>query len=52
MMQSIIYACYWLIALFVAVTLIREVVRARRVQDVMLFSIILVPFILRILHLK
>ena len=52
MIQTIIYVCYCLIALFVAVILVREIIRSKSAQEVVLFSVILIPFVLRVLQLK
>lgn len=52
MIQTIIFGCYWLITLFIVVVLIREIIRVKNVQEVVLFSVILIPFLLRVLLLK
>ena len=43
---------YYLMSAFVAFILIREIIRTKNIQEVVLFSIILVPFLLRVLHIK
>jgi hypothetical protein len=52
MIQSIIMGAYYLMSAFVAFILIREIFRTKNIQEVVLFSIILVPFLLRVLHIK
>lgn len=52
MIQSIITGSYYLMSAFVAFILIREIFRTKNIQEVVLFSIILVPFLLRVFHIK
>ncbi len=51
-MNTIIYGCYYLLTVFIAIVLLREIKRTKSAQEAVLFCIILVPFLLRILHLK
>ena len=52
MISSIIMVFYHLISLFVAVVLIREIIKTKDPQEVVLYCIILMPFVLRVLHIK
>lgn len=52
MTHTIIYGCYYAISVFIALVLLKEIKKTKSAQEAVLFSIILVPFVLRILHLK
>lgn len=52
MIHTIIYGCYYLISVFIALVLLREIKNTKSAQEAVLYSIILVPFALRILQLK
>lgn len=50
--NTIIMGLYYLISAFVAFVLIRSIVKTKNAQEAVLYSIILMPFILRIFHIK
>lgn len=52
MIDAVIMFSYYLISVFVAFILIREIIRTKNAQEAILFSIILIPFILRVLRIK
>lgn len=52
MIHSVIYGCYYLITVFIALVLLREIKNTKSAQDAVLYCVILVPFALRILQLK
>ena len=43
---------YHLISAFIAFVLIKEIIKAKDAQEAVLYCIILMPFILRVLHIK
>lgn len=43
---------YHLISAFIAFILIREIIKTKDIQEAVLYSIILMPFVLRVLHIK
>lgn len=43
---------YHLISAFVAFVLIREIFKTKNIQEAVLYCIILMPFVLRVLHIK
>ena len=51
-MHMLINASYYLICLFVVFILIVEIVKTRKIQQAVLYGVILIPFVLRVLHLK
>ncbi len=52
MINTVIMVIYHLISAFIAFVLIREIIKTKDAQEAVLFSIILIPFVLRVLHLK
>lgn len=52
MVNTLIMYAYQLLSAFVAIVLIREILKTKDPQEAVLFSIILVPFVLRVLRLK
>lgn len=43
---------YHLISAFIAFVLIKEIIKTKDAQEAVLYCIILMPFILRVLHIK
>ena len=52
MINIAIMVIYHVISAFIAFVLIREIIKTKDPQEAILFSIILIPFVLRVLHLK
>ena len=52
MLTTIIMIMYHLLSAFIAIVLIREIIKTKDAQEAVLFSIILIPFVLRVLHVK
>lgn len=52
LMQSVVTLLYYLLAAFVAVMLIWNLLRSRKWEEEVLYMIVLVPFLLRLLRLK
>lgn len=51
-LNLIVTAGYYLIAAFFLFAIIKAFVKTRNMQEAILYSIIMVPFVLRILRLK
>ena len=51
-MESVIMIVYMAMSAFVAFVLIREIIRTRHAQEAVLYCVILMPFVLRVLHIK
>ncbi len=52
MINLIIMIIYHLISAFVVLVLIREIIKTKEPQEAILYCIILMPFLLRVLHIK
>lgn len=52
MINTVIMVIYHLISVFIAFVLVREITKTKDVQEAVLYCIILIPFVLRVLHLK
>ncbi|WP_024821574.1 MULTISPECIES: hypothetical protein [Aminobacterium] len=50
--NTIIMYLYYAITLFFGAVIVRNFVKTKNVQDAVLYGIILMPFVLRVLHLK
>lgn len=50
--NSIIEFSYYLISAFIAFVLLREIIKTKDAQEAVLYSVIIIPFILRILRIK
>lgn len=48
----IITCLYYVIALFFLIAIVRVFVKTKSIQDAMLYSLIMIPFVLRLLRLK
>jgi len=48
----VIMVIYHIISAFVAFVLIWSIIKTKDVQEAILYCIILIPFILRVLHIK
>jgi len=51
-LNTVIEFSYYLLSAFIAFVLIREIYKTENYQEAVLYSVILVPFILRILRIK
>ena len=51
-LNSIISVCYYLISAFVVFVLVKSIIKTKNIQDAILYSVMLMPFILRILRIK
>lgn len=52
LMNTIVNYSYYLFTILISLLLIREIIKTKDIYEVVLYSIILVPFILRSLRLK
>jgi len=52
LLNSIVNYSYYLITIFISFILIREIIKSEDAQEVVLYCIILIPFVLRSLHIK
>ena len=43
---------YYLISLFFLVAIVRNFIKTRNAQEAILYGIMMMPFVLRVLHLK
>jgi hypothetical protein len=50
--QSVIGVLYYLISAFFLLAIARNFLRSGKAQDIILYGIVMVPFILRLLRLK
>jgi len=48
----VIMIIYHIISAFVAFVLIRSIIKTKNVQEAILYCIILIPFTLRVFHIK
>ncbi len=51
-LNTVISFSYYLLSAFIAFVLIREIVKTKNYQEAVLYSVILIPFVLRILRIK
>lgn len=51
-LNLVITVCYYLIAAFFLVAIIRSFVKTKNPQEAILYTVIMIPFVLRILRLK
>ncbi len=51
-LNLVITVCYYLIAVFFLVAIIRSFVKTKNPQEAILYTVIMIPFVLRILRLK
>ena len=51
-LNTIVNYSYYLLTIFVSFILIREIIKTDDVQESVLYCIILIPFVLRSLHIK
>lgn len=51
-LYTIISVCYYLIIAFITFVIARNLVKSKNFQEAILFSVMLMPFILRILRIK
>lgn len=52
LLNSIITVAYYLCSAFFLAAIIKVFVKTHKVQDAVLYSVIMIPFVLRILRLK
>ena len=52
LINTVIHHIYFLFTILISLLLLREIIKSEDPQEVVLYSIILIPFILRSLHLK
>jgi uncharacterized protein YqhQ len=52
LLNTIVNYSYYLLSIFVAFILIREIIKTDDLQESILYCIILIPFVLRSLHIK
>lgn len=52
LLNTVVNYSYYLFSILISLLLIREIIKTKDVYEVVLYSIILVPFILRSLRLK
>jgi len=50
--NSIVNICYYLLSAFVAFVLLRNIFKSKKAQEIVLYSVMLIPFVLRVLHIK
>lgn len=50
--NTIITVLYYLISAFFLFAIIRNLVKTRKVQEAVLYGVMMIPFVLRILRLK
>lgn len=51
-LNTLVNYSYYLFTALISLLLIREIIKTEDIYEVVLYSIILVPFVLRSLHLK
>lgn len=51
-LNSGITVCYYLIAAFFLFAIIRAFIKTRNAQEAIMYSLIMIPFVLRLLRLK
>lgn len=51
-LNSGVTVCYYLIAAFFLFAIIKAFIKTRNVQEAILYTMIMIPFVLRILRLK
>jgi len=44
--------CYYLIAIFFLIAIVRAFIKTRNAQEAIMYTMIMIPFVLRILRLK
>ncbi len=52
LMNTVVNYSYYILSILISLLLIREIIKTKDIYEVVLYSIILVPFILRSLRLK
>lgn len=52
LVNTLVVNFYYLLSAFIALVLIRSIIKTRDAQEAILFCIILMPFLLRALHVK
>jgi hypothetical protein len=52
MMNTIIMIIYHLISAVIALLLLRSIWKTKDLQEAILYCIILIPFVLRVIHIK
>lgn len=50
--NMLITICTYGVVLFFLVAIVRNLIRTKNVQDVLIYCVMLIPFVLRILRLK
>ncbi len=50
--NSLITLCTYGVVLFFLVAIVRNLIKTKNVQDVLIYCVMLIPFVLRILRLK
>jgi len=50
--NMVIMVIYHIISAFFAFVLVKSIVKTKNVQEAILYCIILMPFVLRVLHIK
>ncbi|MDD4836442.1 MAG: hypothetical protein PHU72_05010 [Dethiosulfovibrio sp.] len=51
-MNNVVMVLYYLISAFFLIAVVRNFVKTKDPQEAVLFSIVMIPFVLRILRLK
>ena len=52
MMNTITMLCYYVLSVLIALALVRTIVKSKNAQEVVLYCLILMPFLLRIFRIK
>ncbi len=52
LLNTIVNYSYYILSIFISFVLIREIIKTKDVQESILYCIILIPFVLRSLHIK
>lgn len=50
--NTIITVMYYLISLFFLVAIVRNLIKTKKIQEAVLYGVMMMPFVLRILRLK
>lgn len=52
LVNTVVMFTYYIITALISFVLIRNIIKTRDAQEVVLYCIILIPFLLRIFHIK
>lgn len=52
LINTIITICTYLVALFFLIAIVRSFLKTKKIQDALVYCVIMIPFVLRLLRLK